>query len=69
MQHHPLVAIGGIDEARMPAVMQSGVGSVAVVRAITGASQPEQTAKALQHLIENLQKTARPSQNRSKTTL
>jgi len=69
MQHHPLVAIGGIDEARMPAVMQSGVGSIAVVRAITGASQPEQTAKALQHLIENLQKTARPSQNRSKTTL
>jgi thiamine-phosphate pyrophosphorylase len=61
MQHHPLVAIGGIDEARMPAVMQSGVGSIAVVRAITGASQPEQTAKALQHLIENLQKTARPS--------
>ena len=61
MQHHPLVAIGGIDEARMPAVMQSGVGSIAVVRAITGASQPEQTAKALQHLIENLQKTVRPS--------
>jgi thiamine-phosphate pyrophosphorylase len=69
MQHHPLVAIGGIDEARMPAVMQSGVGSIAVVRAITGASQPEQTAKALQHLIENLQKTAHHSQNRPKTTL
>jgi thiamine-phosphate pyrophosphorylase len=52
MRHHPLVAIGGIDEARMSAVMQSGVGSVAVVRAITGASHPEQAARALQQLIE-----------------
>jgi thiamine-phosphate pyrophosphorylase len=52
MRHHPLVAIGGIDEARIPSVMQSGVGSIAVVRAITGASQPEQTARALQQLIE-----------------
>jgi thiamine-phosphate pyrophosphorylase len=52
MRHHPLVAIGGIDEARIPSVMQSGVGSIAVVRAITGASQPEQAARALQQLIE-----------------
>ncbi|WP_353238607.1 thiamine phosphate synthase [Limnohabitans sp.] len=58
MRYHPLVAIGGIDEERMPAVMQSGVGSIAVVRAITGANHPEQTAKGLKHLIENLQKTA-----------
>ena len=69
MQHHPLVAIGGIDQERMPAVMQSGVGSIAVVRAITGAPHPEQTAKALKLLIENLQKTQRPSQNSPKTTL
>lgn len=69
MQHHALVAIGGIDEARMPAVMQSGVGSIGVVRAITGASHPEQTARALQILIENLQKTARTSQNGLKITL
>jgi thiamine-phosphate pyrophosphorylase len=52
MRHHPLVAIGGIDEGRIPSVMQSGVGSIAVVRAITGASQPEQAAHALQRLIE-----------------
>jgi thiamine-phosphate pyrophosphorylase len=51
MQHSPLVAIGGIDEARMPAVLQSGVGSVAVVRAITGAAQPEITAITLRTLI------------------
>ena len=69
MRHHPLVAIGGIDEERMPAVMQSGVGSIAVVRAITGASYPEQTAKGLKHLIENLQKTEHPSQNVPKTIL
>jgi len=69
MQHHALVAIGGIDEARMPAVMQSGVGSIAVVRAITGASHPEQTARALQILIGNLQKTAPSSQNSLKITL
>ena len=52
MRHHPLVAIGGIDEARIPSVMQSGVGSIAVVRAITGSSHPEQAARALQQLIE-----------------
>lgn len=48
MQHSPLVAIGGIDEARIPLVIQSGVGSIAVVRAITGAEAPETALKALQ---------------------
>ena len=51
MQHSPLVAIGGIDEARIPVVMQSGVGSIAVVRAITGADQPEAAAHTLQELM------------------
>jgi len=51
MQHSPLVAIGGIDETRIPLVMQSGVGSIAVVRAITGAHQPEVAAKTLQNLM------------------
>jgi thiamine monophosphate synthase len=32
--------------------MQSGVGSIAVVRAITGSSQPEQAVRTLQQLIE-----------------
>jgi len=31
--------------------MQSGVGSIAVVRAITGAHQPEVAAKTLQNLM------------------
>lgn len=48
MRHHSLVAIGGIDMTSLPDVMRSGVGSVAVVRAITGAPNPEAAAHALQ---------------------
>lgn len=51
MQHSPLVAIGGIDAARIPVVMRSGVGSIAVVRAITGAADPEAAAHTLQELM------------------
>jgi thiamine-phosphate pyrophosphorylase len=51
MQHSPLVAIGGIDEARIPVVMQSGVGSIAVVRAITGAEAPEIALSVLQQCM------------------
>ncbi|MDB5893875.1 MAG: thiamine phosphate synthase [Rhodoferax sp.] len=48
MRHHSLVAIGGIDAARLPAVLESGVGSVAVVRALVAADDPEALAAALQ---------------------
>ncbi|MDM7944358.1 MAG: thiamine phosphate synthase [Hydrogenophaga sp.] len=41
MRDHPLVAIGGIDRAALPAVLASGVGSVGVVRALMGAVDPE----------------------------
>jgi thiamine-phosphate pyrophosphorylase len=44
MQHHALVAIGGIDAERLPQVLESGVGSVAVVRALVNAQQPELVA-------------------------
>ncbi len=44
MRDHALVAIGGIDEARLPEVLVSGVGSVAVVRALVAAAQPEAVA-------------------------
>ena len=37
---YPLTAIGGIDIERTPGVMATGVGSVAVVRAITEATDP-----------------------------
>jgi thiamine-phosphate pyrophosphorylase len=52
MSHYPLVAIGGIDEGSIHAVAQSGVGSVAVVRAISGASNPEAAVKHLQDLMK-----------------
>lgn len=44
MRDHALVAIGGIDEPRLPDVLASGVGSVAVVRALVAAAQPEAVA-------------------------
>ncbi len=37
---YPLTAIGGISAERVPSVMATGVGSVAVVRAITEAPEP-----------------------------
>jgi thiamine-phosphate pyrophosphorylase len=52
MRHASLVAIGGIDETRVPLVMQSGVGSIAVVRAITAAINPEAAAENLRQLIQ-----------------
>lgn len=52
MQHYPLVAIGGIDESSMHAVAQSGVGSVAVVRAIVDSADPKAAVKRLQELMK-----------------
>lgn len=49
LRNHSLVAIGGIDEARLAQVLPSGVGSVAVVRAIVGAPDP---AAAARHLMQ-----------------
>lgn len=46
MKHYPLVAIGGIDLGKLPTVLASGVGSVAVVRAITASDQPEEAAQS-----------------------
>ncbi|MDM7456121.1 MAG: thiamine phosphate synthase [Tepidimonas sp.] len=43
----PTVAIGGIGLAELPAIAASGVGSFAVVRAITGATDPEAAAAEL----------------------
>jgi thiamine-phosphate pyrophosphorylase len=54
MRDYPLVAIGGIDADRLPQVMASGVGSVAMVRALIAAEQPEQAAAKLQAQIDSL---------------
>jgi thiamine-phosphate pyrophosphorylase len=51
MRDYPLVAIGGIDSSRLPEVLASGVGSVAVVRALVGAEEPEAMAASLQSVI------------------
>ena len=51
MANYPLVAIGGIDDGKLGAVLASGVGSVAVVRAITGAAKPEQAVADLMQKI------------------
>lgn len=48
MRDYPLVAIGGIDGKKMPQVLSSGVGSVAVVRAITSVDNPEAAVAQLQ---------------------
>lgn len=53
MSHYPLVAIGGIDQGSIHAVSRSGVGSVAVVRAITQATDPKAAVKHLQELMRN----------------
>ena len=45
MRHRPLVAIGGIDYARLDEVLPSGVGSVAVVRALVAAADPQAEAR------------------------
>lgn len=51
LRHLPTVAIGGIDLARLEAVLASGVGSVAVVRALIAADDPEATVQAFQSRI------------------
>jgi thiamine-phosphate pyrophosphorylase len=47
MRGRSLVAIGGIDIERLPAVMQTGVGSAAFVRAITAATDVSQAVAQL----------------------
>ena len=49
---YPAVAIGGISIERVPAVLATGVGSVAVVSAITLSDDWQQATAQLLHLIE-----------------
>ena len=44
LRGYPQVGIGGIDALRLPEVLATGVGSVAVVRALVTADDPEATA-------------------------
>ena len=52
LRNLPTVAIGGIDAARLPEVLASGVGSVAVVRALVAADQPETQVATLKAMFE-----------------
>jgi hydroxymethylpyrimidine kinase/phosphomethylpyrimidine kinase/thiamine-phosphate diphosphorylase len=54
----PTVAIGGIAQHNISAVLQTGVRGVAVVSAITQASQPE---LALKQLISSCQSLYQPT--------
>ena len=56
LRGYPLVAIGGIDAARMPDVLATGVGSVAVVRALVAAADPEAVAAEFISLITKTSK-------------
>ena len=47
LRGYPQVAIGGIDAERLPGVLATGVGSVAMVRALIAADDPEATAARL----------------------
>ena len=53
MQSYPTVAIGGIDLSRAEQVAKTGVGSVAVVRAITEADNYVEAISALQVAIRS----------------
>jgi thiamine-phosphate pyrophosphorylase len=47
MQGYPLVAIGGIGADQVGEVLGTGVGSIAVVRALVNAPNPEKAARQL----------------------
>lgn len=51
--HYPLVAIGGIAREQFPEILKSGVGSIAVVRAIVNAQNPETAAQELIHAMQS----------------
>ncbi len=53
MQAYPLVAIGGIALEHFPAVLATGVGSIAVVRALVAAPDPQAAAAQLLRAMQS----------------
>jgi len=51
LRHYPQVAIGGIGAEQFAAVLATGVGSIAVVRALVNADEPEAAAGHLMRLM------------------
>ena len=54
MRAYPLVAIGGIGAGQLPAILATGVGSAAMVRAIVQAPDPE---AAVRQLLRTMRET------------
>ena len=54
MGHYPLVAIGGIDEGNMREVISTGVGSIAMVRALIGADPAQTQVQRLNSLTQEI---------------
>lgn len=52
LRHYPQVAIGGIGAEQFAQVLATGVGSIAVVRALVNASHPEDTAAQLMKRLQ-----------------
>ncbi|QNP49058.1 thiamine phosphate synthase [Diaphorobacter aerolatus] len=52
MRDYPQVAIGGIGIEQFPQILATGVGSIAVVRAIVNAADPEAAAAAMMHAMK-----------------
>lgn len=54
LRHYPQVAIGGIGAGQFAAVLATGVGSIAVVRALVNTSEPEAVAE---HLMRQMRES------------
>ena len=54
LSHYPLVAIGGIDEGNMREVISTGVGSIAMVRALIAADPAEKKIQRLNLLTQEI---------------
>lgn len=50
-QHKPFFAIGGVDAARLPAVLATGASRIVVVRAVTEADDAAAAARALREAL------------------
>jgi len=51
MRDYPLVAIGGINESNLAKVLEADIGSIAMVRGIIAADQPELEIKKYMRLL------------------
>lgn len=56
---HPLVAIGGLNEANIPVVVHAGAEGIAVVSALCAAPDPRQAATTLSRCIEEAMQQSR----------